>query len=142
MEMRLDDRDLQRALDELARRAERGWFREVAPLARADQKEHAQRQEGPDEKWAPRDPDTTARRPRKRRRVLGRLPGAVKVSVHPDAVEIESRVAWSDAHQKGGIVGNGARLPERPFLWWSEEFLADAGEAAIIYTTRNWGRGG
>lgn len=140
MEARLDDRELQRALDELARRADRDWFREVAPLARDDQREHAQRQEGPDGKWAPRDPDTNARRPRKRRRVLGRLPGAIKVRVHADAVEIESRVAWSDAHQKGGTVGNNAVLPERPFLWWSEEFLDDAGEAALTYVTQNWSR--
>jgi phage gpG-like protein len=140
MEARLDDRDLQRAIDELGRRAEQDWFRELAPLAREDQREHAQRQEGPTGRWAPRDPDANARRPRRRRRVLGRLPGAIRVRVHPDAVEVASRVAWSAAHQEGDTVGHGARLPERPFLWWSEGFLKDAGAAALLYVMRDWSR--
>lgn len=130
-------RDLERALDELARRAEDDWFRAVAPIARADQRDHAKRQEGPEGKWDKRAPATRGGR---RRRVLGRLPGAIKVTVHPDAVTITSRVAWSGAHQDGDRVGHGAQLPERPFLWWSEAFLEDAEEAALRYITKAWGR--
>ncbi len=138
IEARFDARALEGALDELARRAEDDWFREVAPLARADQRDHARRQEGPEGRWDARAPAAKGRR--SRRRVLGRLPGAIKVQVHPDAVQITSRVAWSNVHQEGGGAGNGAIMPERPFLWWSEEFLVDAEEAALLFITRTWSR--
>jgi phage gpG-like protein len=141
IEGRFDSRQLERALDELGRRADEGWFRELAPAARADQRDHARHQEGPEGRWPRRDPDTVAAPSRKRlrrRRVLGRLPGAIKVQVHPDAIEIRSRVAWSNVHQEGGTAGHGASMPARPFLWWSEEFLETAEEAALIYITRAW----
>lgn len=137
--MSFDERALERALDELARRADDGWFREIAPLARADQRDHARRQEGPEGRWSGRDPATGGGK-RSRRRVLGRLPGAIKVQVHQDAVEITSRVDWSNIHQEGGQAGNGAIMPERPFLWWSEAFLQDAEEAAVLYITQGWSR--
>ena len=35
----------------------------------------------------------------------------------------ESRVPWSGIHQDGGTAGRGSRIPARPFLWMSEEFL-------------------
>lgn len=135
----LDDRGLMRAIDEVARRADQDFFRELAPEARADQRDHAKNQEGPESHWAPRK-EVPGRRKRKTRRILGRLPGAIQVRTHPDAVEIQSRVRWSGIHQDGGTANNGAQIPARPFLWWSEEFLDVAGESALIFITRNWGR--
>jgi phage gpG-like protein len=141
IEARFNIRALERGLDELARRADGDWFRELAPLARADQREHARQQQGPEGRWQGRDPDTVAAgKGRRRRRVLGRLPGAIKVQVHPDAIEIQSRVPWSGVHQEGGGVGNNATIPARPFLWWSEKFLGTAEEAALLYITREWSR--
>lgn len=139
-----DTRALERALDEMARRGEHGapFFRELAPRARQDQREHARQRQGPEAPWQPRAEQTAARlrRKRKRRPLLGRLPGAIQVKVHPDAVEIRSRVAWSGIHQEGGRANHGAEIPARPFLWWSPDFLDDAEEAALLYVTRNWGR--
>ena len=141
IEGHLDTRRLERALDDIGRRADQGFFRELAPRARQDQREHAMQQEGPDGQWAPRDPDTHAWRQgrrRRRRKLMGRLPGAISVKVHPDAVTITSKVAWSGIHQDGGTVGHGAQLPARPFLWWSEKFLGDAEEAALSYVLQGW----
>lgn len=144
IQARFDARDLDRAIDEMARRGERGapFFRELAPRARQDQREHARQKQGPDAPWKARDEKSAARlrRKRKRRPLLGRLPGAIQVKVHPDAIEISSRAAWSGIHQDGGQANHGAEIPARPFLWWSPDFLGDAEEAALLYVTRNWGR--
>jgi phage gpG-like protein len=141
---RFDARALERALDEMARRGAHGtaFFRELAPRARQDQREHAKQKQGPEAPWKPRDEKTATRlrRKRKRRPLLGRLPGAIQVKVHPDAIEIRSRVAWSGIHQEGGQANHGAEIPARPFLWWSPDFLGDAEEAVVLYVTRNWGR--
>jgi phage gpG-like protein len=139
-----DARDLERALDEMARRGEHGgpFFRELAPHARQDQREHAQQKHGPEAPWKPRAEETAdkLRRKRKRRPLLGRLPGAIQVKVHQDAIEIRSRVEWSGIHQEGGRANHGAEMPARPFLWWSPGFLEDVEEAALLYVTHNWGR--
>lgn len=111
----------------------KAWQESKKPL-RADQRNHAKRQEGPSGSWPERSPLTTARRGtgssskrRRPRKLLGRLPGALTSKATRSGVSIISRAKWSGIHQEGGTAGNGARIPARPFLWASQEALDAVG---------------
>jgi phage gpG-like protein len=117
---------------------------------RADQVEHARHQEGPDGAWPKR--ATHAERAQRhrgrrrkrasRRRLLGRLPGAITLRYDRDSIVITSKVAWSAIHQDGGRAGHGAKIPARPFLWVSprmEKIAIGTIEQALI---DRFGRGG
>ena len=142
----LDSRDLERALDDIARRAShaRPLFQELISPARKDQKDHKRQRSGPDRPWAAHAPATTLRRSRgrKRRRVniLGRLPSLIKAKADRDGITLTSKVKWSGIHQEGGTAGRGSRIPKRSFLWWSEAFLGTAADAALRYVTRDWSK--
>lgn len=100
-----------------------------APV-RADQTNHARAQEGPDGAWP-------ARRSPSRRRILGRLPGAIRMAVNGATVSATSKVAWSGAHQDGPTrVGRGAIVPQRQFLWLSDEVINHAEWLLLDATTR------
>lgn len=99
-------------------------FRDARKPFRADLRDHAVKQTDSDGKWAPRAPATKERMARGRRgkrrrggRLLGRLPGAMTVTIGADFIRGVSRVAWSQSQNKGGRVGNGSRLPARRFAW-------------------------
>jgi len=97
---------------------------------RADLRQHARRQEGPEGSWSPMSSRTKgrARAGRKRpRKLLGRLPGALTTKLERKRMILRSQVAWSAVHQEGGRVGRGARVPARPFLWASDKVLELAG---------------
>lgn len=96
-------------------------LRAVRKPLRDDQRDHAKRNEGPGGKWP-------ARTLKSRKRLLGRLPTAVKVTSTSTSVSAVSSVPWSSVHQEGGIVGRGARIPARPFLWASESLKTRAAE--------------
>ncbi len=123
----LDWRSVQRALAASPSGVPRA-MRELRAPMRTDQKEHAREQRGPDGPWPKRktaaqvaagDRRRRSRKRPSRRRVLGRLPGAIKISHDRTSVVVSSKVPWSLAHQEGAIVGHGARLPKREFLWIS-----------------------
>lgn len=97
--------------------------RELKKPLRADQRAHARDQAGPDGKWP-------KRKLGGRRRVLGKLPNAVRVVARRGMVSAESRVPWSGAHQDGDKVGRGATLPARRFLWISDDMLQLANDHA------------
>ena len=141
MEADFDLREVDRGFAELVRRGAepRALFAELKPDLRADQIDHKKKQQGPEGRWAALDPDTRARRPRARR-LLGRLSSAVAYKAGRDALTATSRVKWSRAHQDGARVGNGARLPARPFLWFSSRFLDLARDSAEHFLERVWGR--
>lgn len=124
----IDLGDVEAGLDAMARRGRAlgPAFRELKKPLRLDQKDHAKRREGPSALWAPRATSTMARLRaggKRARKLLGRLPGAVKYTATATAVAGTSRALWSGVHQDGGIVGHGARLPARPFLWISDDML-------------------
>lgn len=99
---------------------------------RQDQTNHARAQEGPDGAWP-------ARRTPSRRRILGRLPGAIRMEVRGPVIAATSKVAWSGAHQDGPTrVGRGAVVPARPFLWLSDELLALAERSLVDAGTREF----
>lgn len=107
---------------------------------RLDQRNHARAQEGPDGPWAPRKLQPGRKRKRGRaRRLLGRLPTAIRVSVTGATVRAESkaRPAMAAAHQDGPTrVGRGAIVPQRQYLWISDELLRAAEQALIEASTR------
>lgn len=109
-------------------------FRELKKPMREDQKDHGKRQRGPFGTWARRKPSTLAfYRSRGKGRIprpLGRLSTAVTYTASRFGVFGESRAKWSDVHMTGGVVGKGARLRARPFLWMATKFL-DLAERSI-----------
>lgn len=147
--------DVERGLTGMQRKAERlrsAWISLRRPM-RADQRDHARRQEGPEGKWPKRSATTdrraaemrsrakrnvkaakfTSKKPRRHfraRRLLGSLPNrTVKVyALGAHGVVAESKVPWSGVHQDGGRVGRGSRIPARPFLWLSDRFLTQVEE--------------
>lgn len=97
----------------------RAIARELKKPLRLDQRDHARAQEGPDGKWP-------KRKAGGRRRILGKLPAAIKAGTRGSLVYVESRAKWSGSHQEGGRVGRGAVLPARPFLWISPKMIEAA----------------
>lgn len=128
----IDLGDVEKGLDAMVRR---GWAQGAAfsvlkqPL-RLDQRDHAKKRQGPHGPWAPQAASTRARRlssPKHRaKRLLGRVPGAVTYTSTSDSVSGTSRLAWSGVQADGGVVGHGARLPAREFLWISNAMLITA----------------
>jgi phage gpG-like protein len=101
-------------------------WKEIRKPFRADLRQHARRQEGPDGTWTPMSSRTRgrARAGRKRpRKLLGRLPGALTTKIERRRLLVSSLVSWSGVHQDGGRVGRGAKVPARPFLWASDKVL-------------------
>jgi len=107
-------------------------WKEARKPARADQREHAKEEEGPDGPWIPRRSRTRARsksgRRRRARKLLGRLPRALQIKHDKRRLLIRSRVRWSGVHQEGGVAGRGAQIPARTFLWPSDELLGKVAE--------------
>lgn len=136
---KVDISAVDRGLDALTRAARDlgPAFKEARKPVRKDQRDHAQRRQGPDGPWQPKSRLTRARealaakrakrRPRTKR-LLGRLPGAIKVESNRWRVVARSKSRWSNVHQEGGTAGRGARIPARPFLW-----VSDALEAALRF---------
>lgn len=132
----------------------RPLFRRVQRDLRADQSSHAKEERGPDGKWPGLDADTLAKRSRqgagrrhrgrkKRRRrafgrKLGKLPRAFAITYSRSWIKATSRVKWSGAHQRGGIVGRGSRLPKRTFLWASTGLLQIVARKAVDYLVGAW----
>ena len=106
------------------------WKESRKPL-RADQREHAKKQQGPDGTWASRASSTKVRAAsgRRRRKPLGRLPAALTTRFDRRRLIVRSLVAWSDAHNSGARVGHGAKIPRRTFLWASDKVLEIAAGA-------------
>lgn len=156
MSARLDVSDVERSfgnMQDAAKKLRPAWASLRRPM-RDDQTDHARKQAGPEGKW-PRNSAKTIERARQMRRgrrkamkaaktkakfsnktkrqfrasrLLGSLPNrTVKVfQLGGDGLVGESKVKWSGAQQDGARVGRGSRIPARPFLWFSDAFLAQA----------------
>ncbi len=123
----VDIGDVEKGLEAMRRRARQlgPVFQALKGPMRVDQKEHRTAKAGPDGAWAPRSAATLASKHHRRlaRSILGRLPTAVSYKATGNSLVAESRVKWSGVHQDGGIVGRGAKIPARPFLWLSSKLL-------------------
>lgn len=117
------------AFDRLRRIDTRKVFQRLRPDARKDQREHADKQEGPDGAWPPLAPSTIERRARmaktskrnaKPRKILGRVPAALTSKISAKSLILMSRIKrWSMVHQRGARVGRGSIVPRRQYLWIS-----------------------
>lgn len=141
----LDPDDAVAGLDAMERRAHAlgAAFRALKGPLKLDQRDHAKKRMGPQGPWAPQAASTRARRlssPKHRaRRLLGRLPTAVKYAATATSVSGTSRIAWSAAHADGDRVGHGVRLPAREFLWISNAMLVTAENALNTELVRAYG---
>lgn len=108
---------------------------------RQDQVNHARAQEGPEGPWPARAPRPGRRRRGRARRLLGRLPSAIRLSVTGATIRAESKArrALASAHQYGARVGKGAVVPRRQYLWISDELLRIAEQALIEASTKELG---
>lgn len=96
-----------------------------------DQRDHRDRQRGPNGPWQQLASSTKARYARegkrRNRRILAKLPNARFTIVTSRSIKMRSRVRWSMAHQDGPTrVGRGSRLPQRQFLWISKRLKQEA----------------
>jgi hypothetical protein len=152
---RLDLSDVDKGMESLRSVRLRPVFNALRKPLRDDQKDHAADQAGPDGQWAPRAASTMARlsrrrrgrtasgrrrRPRRPGRLLGRIPRIFDVRASEGGLVAENRAKYSLVHQEGGTVGRGARIPARPFLWFSGGFLTAAEEALGKALEIEWGR--
>lgn len=116
-------------------------FHRLDKPMREDQKQHGRLKEDSDNKaWPARRQAIRQRagrrkgkpiRPKGRaRRLLGRLaaPGSWRKLQSRYSIVFQSRASYSEAHQDGARIGNGATLPAREFLYASDRFLDFAAE--------------
>ena len=64
-------------------------------------------------------------------KLLGSVARQITWNVEGNRVTTMSRVPWSDVHNKGGAVGNGATVPEREFLYLEPGDLAEMNKIAL-----------
>lgn len=145
LEVELDATEVEASLRELVRRGQDPLpaMRVIRKEMRLDQREHAQDLEGPEGKWPPRSAATLAKIRKgsgRARRPMGRLTTAVEYIAKRSAVVGRSKVPWSGSHMEGDRVGNGARLPARPFLWISDRLLETAITVLERFLVNGWGR--
>lgn len=133
----------ERALIALRRPDLRPAWKEARKPLRADIREHRRKQEGPEGTWPARAAATKQRAGRhgRPRRLLGRLPTALTTLSDRRRVAMRSRVAWSDVHRTGGVVGRGSRLPRRDFLWASGNVLDTIAGIVSRYLATRFRRG-
>lgn len=153
---RIDTHEVEHALERLSRAGNdlRPIFNAARRRFRADQKDHADRQQAPEgrwQSWSPRYVQSLQARPGRRKfrahragpvrvrgKILGRLPKAFKIVVGRDFLRATSRVPWSGAHQRGDVVGRGVHLPRREFLWVSEKLLHEVVTIAVARFGAAW----
>lgn len=153
---KVDDRSVQQGLREVAKAGHdlADVFRRMRQPMRRDQAEHARAEAGPDGPWPARKSRSRERKlyAKVRRRrggastaqvfrfngLLGVLPDLIQVKAVGATVIARSPIKWARAHADGATVGRGADLPERPFLWVSEDLAALASKMIGDHLSRAW----
>ncbi len=163
--VKVDLRDVYKGFDSVKRRSKAVGpaLRQMRAVLLADQRDHAQKQAGPDGGWDPLQSATTTTRKRTRARnkrnkftplrqgqkrkrvatrILGRLPTAFSVKYTPTSIMVESKIEWSGVHQDGGKVGRGAEIPARPFYWLSDKAKQEALKLLVRHCWKGWAKRG
>lgn len=163
-----DDAAVQAGLEGMRYRGSRlhEVFKALRPELRDELKRRAKEESGPEGSWAPRAAATrqrlaergatkTTTRTQRRKKgfsgplrqttttkqlanTLGRLPGSVTTRVTPRSLIAESKVPWAGIHNEGGTAGRGSRIPARPFVFMSEEFLRQAQRDLADFVFQGW----
>ena len=69
------------------------------------------------------------------------MANAMFIQWRPLELAAVSKIAWAAAHQEGGTVGRGAKLPARPFMWMSQWFVSLALRKLGEHLERSWRSG-
>lgn len=132
----------------LTKRAEmrtREFFRAIKPKAKAELRQRGRKRESPSGRWAPAALSTRrrARRGRGNRRPgnLGALTRAWKSYLDPDSLKLRNMIRYAQIHHEGGVAGRGARIPARPFAWFSRDFQKEATELWAEWVLSGWKKG-
>lgn len=136
-------------------------FRDVREQLKHDVEEHFEKKEGSDGSWPGLAPSTIERRrqmkgsvrrrgarkgeltKRGARRVgnlLGRFrrPNTYRFFTSRQDLTMKARGGWAGLHQFGGVVGRGAVVPQREFLWASDKLIGAFGSALADHVHGGW----
>lgn len=131
----VDIRDVVKGLDRLRRVPDRDaaiFFRELKREARAELLSHRRDVQG-------RAKSTVAKHGPGRK--LGKVPSAYRWRADESGLDGLSRVPFSAVLDQGGVVGNRARVPARPYAFWSNGFVSMAADRyARFAVRRGWRR--
>lgn len=132
-------------------------FRASEHAFRADMKQHQKERRGERGSWSRLATSTilhrkarTGKQGRKRSKppkgtrlkILGNLVSAGRFNITSSRMKLISVIKWSGVHQRGGIAGRGARIPQREYYWASPRLLAIVHTKAIDHMAKAWkGRG-
>lgn len=73
--------------------------------------------------------------------LLGQIANSFAIDFDKTQWEMYSRIPWAGAHNYGATVGNGAVLPARTFLEWTQARLQKFVEICNTYTLKRMQRG-
>lgn len=140
---RVDLGGVLRLFDRVKRRDQRRVFRDARKPVREDLRDHAKGQVDPKGRWPGLASSTLERRARggrrrSKRRLLGRLPGAIKLEHGPGFVRATSVVRWARAQSDGLRVGHGSRLPARRWMWISKKLRRQVAKMMRDEVLRAW----
>lgn len=74
--------------------------------------------------------------------LLGALANSFNVVWDKSSWTMRSEISWAGAHESGATVGHGAKLPARPFLYWTGEDLTKFAELANEHVLKQFEKGG
>lgn len=159
----LDDREVRQGFRQMRRAGAdlRPVLRQIRKPLRAELKEHAKSESGPDGAWPKRAPlderrarkrslkSVTKGRGRKKRteevrmhQLLGKMPGLTTIRQRGQKLRAVNPIPWSAAHNEGAVVGRGSVVPQREFVFMSDDFLDLADREITNYLIeRGWERG-
>jgi phage gpG-like protein len=160
MGAQIDLRDIDGGFRALTQRSEgplrRQFFMAAKKPVKEDLAEHQKSRSGPGGAWPGYSPATfrppkrdakgrvqkgSGKRKGARRKpsqMLGRLPKAFKSYVSEDHLKLRQMVGWADVHDQGGTAERGARIPARPFAWFSESLANDIMGAWADMVVKGW----
>lgn len=74
--------------------------------------------------------------------LLGRIANSFRIDWDKSSWTMASSIPWAGAHNEGATVGHGAKLPARPFLFWTPERLDKFVELANAHVLKAFEKSG
>lgn len=125
--------------DRMKRRDQRNTMSKARKPVRVDLRDHAKSMSDSGGRWPGRAASTRERRGN-RRKLLGRLPTAIRITSGSDFVRAVSIVRWGNVHNRGGRAGNGATIPRRQFMWVSRRLVREVRDLLRASVIAAWRR--
>jgi phage gpG-like protein len=117
-------------------------FRQLKRPLIDDLKAIAASEQGPDGPW-PSLSVSAARRRKKSQfpQMLGEMahkPGNTVVSQRKQSIRARNKVGFSGMHQEGYTTPTGGKVPARPFMYFREQWLAEANKRILEHLEKGW----